>query len=61
MPQNQLGAESNDSGDAAGRTGDNDTNYDGGRPFDASGTSTPAYRQEDGESSIVMLDRQIQY
>ncbi|GHJ88365.1 hypothetical protein NliqN6_4767 [Naganishia liquefaciens] len=47
--QNQLGAENNDSGDASGRTGNNDTNYDGGRALDASGTSTPAYRQEDDD------------
>lgn len=52
--QNQLGADQPESGGdgQSGRTGDNDGNYDGGRQagnFDASGTSTPAYRQEDGE------------
>jgi hypothetical protein len=52
--QNQLGADQPESegNGQSGRTGDNDGNYDGGRQagnFDASGTSTPAYRQEDGE------------
>lgn len=52
--QNQLGADQPEAGGngQSGRTGDNDGNYDGGRQagnFDASGTSTPAYRQEDGE------------
>ncbi|KAJ9091218.1 hypothetical protein QFC19_009214 [Naganishia cerealis] len=51
--QNQLAAdkpESGRGGQTEGRTGDNETNYDGGRGasgLDASGTSTPAYRQED--------------
>ncbi|KAJ9106086.1 hypothetical protein QFC21_001226 [Naganishia friedmannii] len=58
--QNQLGADkpaSGDGGQGQGRTDDNDTNYDGGRGasgFDASGTSTPAYRQEDGRPSVWM-------
>ncbi|KAJ9112194.1 hypothetical protein QFC20_002375 [Naganishia adeliensis] len=52
--QNQLGADQPESGGngQSGRTGDNDGNYDGGRQagnFDASGTSTPAYRQQDGD------------
>jgi hypothetical protein len=52
--QNQLGADQpeSDGNGQSGRTGYNDSNYDGRRQagnFDASGTSTPAYRQEDGE------------
>ncbi|KAI5455002.1 hypothetical protein NCC49_002277 [Naganishia albida] len=52
--QNQLGADEPESGGngQSGRTGYNDSNYDGVRQagnFDASGTSTPAYRQEDEE------------
>ncbi|KAJ9124129.1 hypothetical protein QFC22_000925 [Naganishia vaughanmartiniae] len=53
LMDNQLGADkpaSGEGGQGQGRTDDNDNNYDGARGasgFDASGTSTPAYRQED--------------